>query len=236
MAPQGPVGVITGGTSGIGAATALEFASLGARLLLITIDAEEGRRVQEEVGACGGQAAVVELDVADHRRLEAAVQAFAERHGPVDFLVANAGIAEQSSFATGDPERWRRVIETNVLRTLYSIRAVFPLMRERGEGHILLTASISGREPYIASKWAVVGIGHSLRLEAAEVGVRVTLIEPGMVDTPLTRNSPLVAPLLEQSTPLSPEDVARAILYAYGQPPGVTVGELAIRPLRQRRL
>lgn len=115
-------------------------------------------------------------------------------------------------------------------------------MRERGEGHILLTASISGRETYvgepsyIASKWAVVGIGHSLRLEAAEVGVRATLIEPGRVDTSPTRNRPAVAPLLEQSAPLSPEDVAGAILCAYRQPPGLTVGELSIRPLRQRRM
>lgn len=74
--------------------------------------------MQEEVGAGGGRAPVVELDVTDHRRLDAAVRAFADRHGPIDFPVANAGIAEQSSFATGDPARWRRVIETNVLGTL----------------------------------------------------------------------------------------------------------------------
>lgn len=112
-------------------------------------------------------------------------------------------------------------------------------MIEQGRGDIVLTASVSGREIYvgepifIASKWGLVGFGHAVRKEVAPHGIRVTLIEPGMVDTPLTRLNPSLRPLLEAAEPLQPEDVARAIVYACTQPPHVVVSELTIRPQRQ---
>jgi NADP-dependent 3-hydroxy acid dehydrogenase YdfG len=100
-------------------------------------------------------------------------------------------------------------------------------------------ASTSGRDSYvgepayIASKWGLVGFGHSVRKEVARYGIRVTLIEPGAVDTPLTRGAPKVRPLIESIDPLLPEDIARAVVYAYQQPPHVLITEIALRPLNQ---
>ena len=137
--------------------------------------------------------------------------------GRIDFLLANAGIADQSSVATGDPAQWRNVVETNLLGVLYSCRAVLPTMLEQASGHILIMSSVSGRESYvgepvyIATKWAQVGFAHALRLELLETGVRVTVIEPGLVDTPLTRDNLRIRPLLEEIEPLAAEDVARAV-------------------------
>jgi NADP-dependent 3-hydroxy acid dehydrogenase YdfG len=101
-------------------------------------------------------------------------------------------------------------------------------------------SSVSGRESYvgepvyIATKWGQVGFAHALRLELLEAGIRVTIVEPGLVDTPLTRENPLVAPLLEEIEPLTAEDVARAVVYAYRQPERVAVSEIVVRPQRQQ--
>ena len=155
-------------------------------------------------------------------------------------LVANAGIADQSTMAEGDPERWRAVVETNLLGTIFTVRAVLPQMLAQQRGHIFVTSSVSGREAYpgeavyIASKWGQVGLAHALRQEVMDEGVRVTVVEPGIVDTPLTRDNPVVRPYLESTEPLLPEDVAEAILFAWRQPPHVVVSEVTVRPLRQR--
>jgi len=178
--------------------------------------------------------------VRDYGALEAAAASAVERFGQIDVLCANAGIADQSRAHEGDPERWRAVVETNLLGTIHAVRAVLPHMVERGSGHVFVTSSVSGREAYpgeavyIASKWGQVGYAHALRQEVADAGVRVTVVEPGIVDTPLTRDNPVVRPLLEATEPLAPEDVARAIVYAYGQPPHVVVSEVTVRPLRQK--
>jgi NADP-dependent 3-hydroxy acid dehydrogenase YdfG len=100
-------------------------------------------------------------------------------------------------------------------------------------------ASVSGRESYvgepvyIATKWGQVGFAHALRLELLEPGIRVTVVEPGLVDTPLTRDNPKVRPLLEEIVPLTAEDVARATVYAFRQPEHVAVSEVVVRPQRQ---
>jgi hypothetical protein len=229
------VGIITGGLSGIGAAAAIEFGRLQASLVLADVAIEDKQGVVSAVLGLGGLATVVECDVRDYDSVRRLVDRTVADFGRLDFLVANAGIAEQSRIVSGDPAIWAAVVETNVLGTMHSVRAALPVMRERGEGHILIVASTSGREPYVgepsylASKWAVVGLAHSLRMEAAEYGVRVTVIEPGSVDTPLTRGSPVVRGWLEQIRPLSPQDVARALTFAYQQPPHVVISELVLR-------
>jgi NADP-dependent 3-hydroxy acid dehydrogenase YdfG len=238
--PERPVGVVTGGLSGIGAASALEFAGLGARLVLADRELGGADELAERVERAGGAAVAQQVDVRDPAALEAAAARALHEWGRIDFLVANAGIAAQGPIATGDPERWRAVVETNLLGVIYSCRAVLPAMLEQRSGHILIMSSVSGREPYpgeavyIATKWGVVGFAHSLRLELLDAGVRVTLVEPGLVDTPLTRGNPSVRPLLEEIEPLTPEDVARAVVYAFRQPEHVTVSELVLRPQRQR--
>lgn len=236
----GPVVLVTGGMSGIGAAVAQEFAGLGARLVLCDRSLERADPVLAAVRAAGGEAIAREADVRDVAALRAAADCAVRSFGRIDVLVANAGVSEQSRVATGDPDRWRTVVETNLLGTIHAAHAVLPAMLERRAGHIFVLASVSGREAYagesvyISSKWGQVGFAHSLRQEVMDAGVRVSVVEPGIVDTPLTRDNPIVRPLLEAVEPLSPGDVAGAVVYAYRQPANVLVSELTIRPLRQR--
>jgi NADP-dependent 3-hydroxy acid dehydrogenase YdfG len=235
----GPAGIITGAGSGIGAATAVEFGRLGARMTLASLPTPELARTVAAVQRVGGSATAVEMDVRDPEAVRRLVDGAVDRLGRLDFLLANAGIADQGLAAEGDPTVWRRLIETNLLGVMYCVRYTLPHMQRQRAGHILLMASLSGRDAYvgepayIASKWGVIGFGHSVRKEVGPYGIRVTIIEPGAVDTPLTRNAPKVRPLIEAIDPLQPEDVARAVMFAYQQPPHVVINELALRPLNQ---
>lgn len=234
-----PVGVITGAGSGIGAATAIAFGRLGARLGLASLPTPGLGQTVAAVEQAGGAAYSLEMDVRDPDAVRELIDGTVERFGRLDFLVANAGVADQALASEGDPTVWRSLIETNLLGAMYSVRYALPHMQRQGAGHILVMASTSGRDSYvgepayIASKWGLVGFGHSVRKEVARYGIRVTLIEPGAVDTPLTRGAPKVRPLIESIDPLLPEDIARAVVYAYEQPPHVLITEIALRPLNQ---
>jgi NADP-dependent 3-hydroxy acid dehydrogenase YdfG len=228
---DGRVAIVTGGASGIGAATAAQLVQAGAQV------------VASDLGGAsrspGDEHALVDADVRRYDDLVALHAVALERHGRVDIVVANAGIADWGSVAEGDPERWRAVLETNVLGVAHTLRAVTPTLIARGSGHVVITASISGRvtyvgEPlYIASKWALVGLGRALRKELAPRGVRVTLVEPGIVDTPLVSNTAEGRAELAQLQPLQAEDVADAILYAVTRPAHVDVDELMLSPTAQ---
>lgn len=234
MDDSGPVGIITGGLSGIGAATAVEFGRLGARVMLA--DRSLADELIERVRLVGGEAVCVSADVRDPQALQEVARQTVERWDRIDFLVANAGIAEQTRIATGDPELWRAVVETNLLGVIYAAHAVLPTMLEHGSGHVFIMSSLSGRESYvgepvyIASKWGQVGFAHALRLELQSTEIRVTVVEPGLVDTPLTRDNPVIQPLFELCEPLKPEDIARVIIFAYQQPKYVSLSEIALRP------
>jgi NADP-dependent 3-hydroxy acid dehydrogenase YdfG len=131
------------------------------------------------------------------------------------------------------------VVETNVLGTAYAVRACLPHLIARGGGDVVLLSSIAGRRPspvqpiYSASKWGLVGLGQAMRTEAAKHGVRVTLMEPGMVDTSLARGSARGQELLKTVRPLATDDVANAVLFALSQPPNVCVAELVLMPAGQ---
>jgi NADP-dependent 3-hydroxy acid dehydrogenase YdfG len=194
-----------------------------------------GDRVGEDTERTSRQTA----DVRQLEEMRAVVQECRDRFGRVDFMIANAGVAEASLLADGDSERWRTVIETNVLGLAYTVRAVLPLMRDQGHGHIVVVASLSGRITYLGesmyatSKWAAVGLGGMLRKEAAGYGVRTTLIEPGLVDTPLSRGSALGLKDLAETTPLVADDVGEAILFALTRPVHVNITELVIAPTEE---
>jgi len=238
-----PVCVITGAASGIGAATAVEFArTLQARIVAADLQQVRLEALCRSISEAGGEAIGVEADVRSPDECERVARAALEAFGRIDVMHANAGMVDQSTIDGGDPARWRGVIETNLLGAAFSVRAVLPAMLRQGRGHVIFTASVSGRESYvgeplyIASKWGLVGFGHALRKEVAERGIRVTLIEPGLVDTPFTRSSPVIAPLFDGPQPLLPEDIARAVVYAFRQPDHVNVSELVLVPLREREL
>ena len=231
----GMAGIVTGAARGIGEACATRLASHGARVVLADRDEDALEETAKRIAAAGGNVSIQPVDVRQWSSVDALCRACVDRFGSLDFAIANAGIGDYSSLDTGDPERWKLVVETNLLGVLYTVRGAFPFMKEQGRGHIVLMASTAGRgtwvgEPiYIATKWAVVGLGWALRKEALEHGVRVTMIEPSMVDTPLVRATEEGRDELERFAALQAEDVARAVAFAIAQPEGVGISELVIQ-------
>jgi NADP-dependent 3-hydroxy acid dehydrogenase YdfG len=235
-APRPPVVVITGGASGIGRACAFACGRDGAQVVVVGL-AEPGlEETLADLRAAGVDARAAAADVRDYAALDRAVGAISAELGGIDVLIASAGVADQSSITSGSPSRWQAVVETNLLGAANAIRAVAPLMVAAGRGDIVVIASASGRDAYvgeplyIASKWGVVGLGHAVRKELQSVGIRVALVEPGLVDTPLTRGSPVVRPLVEAGGALEPGDIADAVAWLISRPRRVSVTEVVIRP------
>ena len=234
---DGRVVLITGGARGIGFACARSCGISGAAVVVASLIDDELAEATNLLTDEGVTALSVKMDVRDFDSVEQAVSRTVETLGRLDAVVANAGLADQSLVASGDPGRWRNVIETNLIGTAHTVRAVTPRLIKSGGGDIVLMASVSGRESYvgepayIASKWGVVGLGHAARRELEQHGIRVSLVEPGLVNTPLTRSSPVVRRLLDSGPSLSPEDVAASVLWVLCQPRHVSISELVVRPL-----
>ena len=219
--------LITGASSGIGAATARAAAQSGYRLVL---GARSQQRLQQLVPELGGPDRVLALrcDVTERADQQALVEQALTRFGRIDVAFANAGIGSRpGGFSGADPQSWHDMLMTNVYGAALTLRACIPALRE-SRGHMLLTGSAAGRTTiagsmYSATKWAVSAIGYGVREELRGSGIRVTLIEPGMVDTPF----------FDKPKPdaLRAEDVAGAVMYAISQPAHVDVNEVLVRPL-----
>lgn len=229
------VALVTGAAKGIGAAVAQHLAAAGAAVAVADVDRDGADAVARSITDAGGRAQARQCDVRDFGQVSKVAEAVANDFGPVDLLVANAGIGDYSMMSDGDPERWQALIAINVLGVAHCVRAVLPPMKARGSGDVVIMASIAGREAwvgepiYIASKHAEVGLASSLRLEAARDGVRVSLIEPSIVDTPLVRSTEEGRTELASYASLSPHDIARAVVFAVSQPPGVNIAEIVVR-------
>ena len=236
---SGAVGLVTGGVSGIGAAITAELRGRGAVVVAVDRNAnpEAAPSSSQKAPARAGWEAAA--DVRDFATLSSLSRQVSGKLGRLDFVVANAGITDWGSMSDGDPQRWREVIETNVLGVAQTIRATMPVLAAQGRGHIVITASISGRtayvgEPiYIATKWALVGLSKALRKEGRPAGVRVSVIEPGIVDTPLVRQTAEGAAELAEVRALDPQDVARMVTFVLEQPAHVNVDEIMVSPLGQ---
>jgi NADP-dependent 3-hydroxy acid dehydrogenase YdfG len=224
--------VITGASTGIGAATAKHAVQAGWNVVLGARSEDKLRELAGELGT--DQTHVVRCDVTDWDDQQRLVAEALDRFEQVDAVFANAGFGAKRGFLEEDPEFWRSMVLTNVLGPALTIRAVLPHFLERDAGHFLITSSVAGRRAlpgslYSATKHAATAMGEALRAELRQMhenfSVRVTLIEPGMVDTPFFDNKPTGA--------LEPDDIARAVLYALDQPPGVDVNEMLIRPVAQ---
>jgi NADP-dependent 3-hydroxy acid dehydrogenase YdfG len=224
--------LITGASTGIGAATAKQAVAAGWRVVLSARSEDKLRALAEEIGA--DNALAVPADVTDWDDQQRLVAQTIERFGRIDAAFANAGFGAKRGFLEEEPDFWRSMVLTNVLGPALTIRAVLPHFLEQDSGHFLITSSVAGRRAlpgslYSATKHAATAMGEALRAELRQMhqnfSVRVTLIEPGMVDTPFFDNKPEGA--------LEPDDIARAVLYALDQPPGVDVNEMLIRPVKQ---
>jgi NADP-dependent 3-hydroxy acid dehydrogenase YdfG len=224
--------LITGASTGIGAATARHAVEAGWRVALA---ARSEDKLAELVSSLGDENALAcPCDVTEFGDQEALVAATLERFGRIDAAFANAGFGAARGFLKEDPDQWRQMILTNVLGVAFTIRAVMPHFKKRGSGHFLLTSSVAGRRSlpgslYSATKFAVTGMGESLRQELRQdedSQVRVTLIEPGMVDTPFFDNKPTGA--------LEADDIARVVMFVLSQPARVDINEVLVRPTTQR--
>jgi NADP-dependent 3-hydroxy acid dehydrogenase YdfG len=224
-----PVLLITGASSGIGAATARHAAQAGYRLALGARSEDRLQALAEELGG-DERALAMRCDVTEWSDQQALVRETVARFGRLDAAFANAGFGAKRGFLEETPDHWRAMVETNVYGCALTIRATLPHFLEANHGHLVLTSSVAGRRAlpgslYSATKWAVTGMGEALRQEVAETDVKVTLIEPGMVDTPFFDS--------EVSGALESDDVARAVMYALSQPPHVDVNEILVRPIHQ---
>ena len=214
--------LITGASSGIGEATARRAAEAGYRLVLAARSTEKLDALAHELDGLA-----VTCDVTEWADQEAMVRTALERYGRLDVVFANAGMRTEHGFTTSTPEDWRAMVLTNVYGAALTLRSSLPALIE-SKGHLLLTGSVAGRRAltgslYSCTKWAVTAMGEAARLELDGTGVRVTLIEPGITDTPLFGDKPS----------LEADDVARAVMFAVSQPPHVDVNEILVRPTAQ---
>ena len=225
-----PVLLITGASTGIGAATARQAAEAGFRLVLSARSDDKLSALAEELGG-DERAIAVRCDVTEWSDQEALVRRALDTFGRIDVTFANAGFGGPRGFKEGTPEEWKSMVLTNVYGAALTIRATYDALAE-SEGHLILTSSIAGRRAlqgslYSATKFAVTAMGEAARLDFNDTGVRVTLIEPGMVDTPFFDEPPPIRAL-------EADDIARAVMFAIAQPPHVDVNEIMIRPTAQR--
>lgn len=225
MSESEKVLLITGGSTGIGAATARAAVEAGYRLALTARSTDKLDALVKEFGR--EHAFAVPCDVTRFDAQQRMVETVVKHYGRIDAVFANAGVGGGPGGFSGAPvDGWRTMAEVNILGVAYTLRATLEHVK-KARGHVLLTGSVAGRRTltgsfYSATKWAVSAIGYGLREELRGSGVRVTLIEPGMVDTPFFDD--------EKPDALKPEDVARSVLYALTQPAHVDVHELMVLP------
>ncbi len=219
---------------------------------MVALGARRADRIEalaRRIEADGGTAVAIAVDVADEASARAFVHGAHERLGGLDVLVNNAGVMLLGPVEGADTDDWRRMIEVNCLGLLYCTHAALGLMRDGGGGHVVNVSSVAGRiaaagsAVYSLTKWGVNGFSEGLRQEVLHANIRVTLVEPGFVDTELQGHNaakPLVTQAIEHMRDqigevLRSEDIAAAVLFALSQPPHVSVNEVLVRPTRQSR-
>jgi NADP-dependent 3-hydroxy acid dehydrogenase YdfG len=242
---DGKVAVVTGASSGIGEATVRALAAEGAAVVAGARRKERLDALVEAVTREGGKATAVSCDITDESQAHDLVQTAVEEYGRIDILVNNAGVMLLSNVGKGLSDQWRTMFEVNVLGLLYATEAAIRTMKEQGSGHLVNISSVAGRKVtrtsngvYSGTKFAVNAISEGLRQELLEDGIRVTIVEPGAVETELpdhitdedARES--LGGLLKIER-LQAEDIANAIAYAVIQPERVSVNEILIRPTQQ---
>ncbi len=225
------VSIVTGGASGIGRALGEELAKQGSEVILADLQTKLAEEVAAGIRSAGGKAGAVKIDVTDYTAVETLVQQTVQRTGRLDYMFNNAGIAIAGDFHLHSIQDWNNIIDVNLRGVVNGVQAAYPVMQEQGFGHIVNTASMAGliTVPFLVSysttKHAVVGLSKSLRVEAAPAGVRVSVICPGVIRTPILDGGKYgkllveIPPLLKQEIwkrlkPMPPGTFAPKVLKA----------------------
>ena len=232
----GQVALITGGGSGLGAATALVLASSGMLVAVGDVDAAGAARTAAEVVARGGEAVDLTLDVREPTQAAAAIESLLERWGRLDVLVNNAGVDQTAPFEEIGLDDWDRIIGVNLRGPVVMSRAVLPAMRRAGRGHIVNITSTAAKRAwenasaYHATKWGLLGFSHALHAEARHAGIKVTAVVAGGMRTPfLLERFPDLDPGLLQD----PANVAATIRFVLTLPPESVIPEVMVLPMRE---
>ena len=240
---EGKTVLVTGASSGIGQATALALSKAGAR---VAVGARRADRLKALAQGAPGEILVLDLDVTDRQSVQDAVAATVDHFGTLDALVNNAGLMLSGMIADADTTEWTRMVETNLLGSMYTVHAALPHLL-RSKGAVVQISSTSGRTAsagggvYAATKFGITAFSEALRQEVTTQGVRVIVVEPGFVSTELTSHitdpnmREMAKGMAESIRTLQPEDIAGAVLYALTQPEHVAVNEILIRPTDQAR-
>jgi ribitol 2-dehydrogenase len=231
--------IITGASSGIGAATARALAQAGCKLTLAARSVDRLEALADELGRA--QTLVVPTDVTDGAQVTTMVERTVAHFGRVDVLFANAGIYIPGQVAEGDPDAWAKLMDINIDGVLRPVHAVLPHMLAQKSGDILVTSSISGFvdihwEPvYSASKHAIQGFVHTLRRQVAAQGIRVGAVAPGLVANELWgfTEPARIAEMVAKRAGITSEDVAEAVVFMLARPRHVTIRDLVILPQNQ---
>ncbi|MBD2133404.1 MULTISPECIES: SDR family NAD(P)-dependent oxidoreductase [unclassified Sphaerospermopsis] len=244
---DGKVAIITGASSGIGKATAISLAAEGAKVVIAARRRDRLEAIIKYITENGGQGLSVIADITDEAQVQNLIQKANAKFGRVDILVNNAGISFPGRIENADPANWRKMIDINVLGLMYATRTVLPIFKTQKSGHIVNISSVAGRiaragmAGYNVTKWGVNAFSEALRQEVYQDNIRVTIIEPGLVETEIDQHiTDMVAKQEIEArrkaiTPLQSEDIAAAIVYAITQPQHVNVNEILIRPTLQDR-
>ncbi len=239
------VAIVTGASSGIGEASAIALAAQGAEVVIAARRAERLEALAKRIEASGGKALPIVTDLTDETQARNLVQKANADYGRVDILINNAGLALSGDIDGADISDWQRMIDINLLGVLYVTHAALPIFKTQGVGHIVNISSVAGRTAragigvYNLTKWGINGFSEALRQEVYKDNIRVTIVEPGMVDTEIDDH--ITDAIAKQRTierrqsitSLQSEDVAAAIVYAVTQPQRVNVNEILIRPTEQ---
>jgi len=241
---DGTVVAITGASSGIGAATAVELAGRGAAVVLGARRTDRLEELVERIRAAGGRAEMCRVDVTRRADLTALVALAVDRFGRLDVLVGNAGVARIAPMAALDVDDWDAMIDVNLRGVLHGVAAALPVFRRQGGGHLVTVVSTSGlkivptQAVYAGTKNAVRTLLEALRQESTDGVLRTTSISPGYVRTELVDHveDPEERERARQAMAtlgIGPDAVARAIAFAVEQPADVEIGDITLRPTRQ---
>lgn len=243
---DGKVALVTGASSGIGEAIAVAFAAEGAQVAVVARRSERLEALVKQISEKGGQAIAIVADVSDEAQAQAMISKTQSQWGRLDVLVNSAGVMLTGPISGANTEDWRRMINLNLLGTMYATHSALDCMHAQGGGDIVNISSIAGRSSganfgaYCASKFGVTAFTEALRQEELKNNIRVIVVEPGTVKTELSSHitneasRDQIEKWKDSMQLLNPTDIAQAVVYAVSQPRHVSVSEMIVRPTEQQ--